>query len=780
MILHSILFSFLVQVPAGQPPDQAPLSTLSPHQEAVLDSARMEMAGGRDWKAVRRLREAFPAGPGEAEELVLLFALAEAGWNNWSEVRALLGGPLSRGEMGSPEAWYLQGRALEAGEDWEAAEAAYGRFLAEVGPEQPLTRGEVLARRSRIRGRLRSYSQALADIEELGRQDATTAGWVALEVARRAAAGGWREETRQILSVVEAEEVRHLGWDLPAVALLAAGDSTGAEAAYWSALPSLSSGAERVRAWDKVGTLRLVRGDSAGASGAFHQVLSLTSAGSEGLRAAEILLGLGFDSVKVARAGSQALAGAGRHREALEVFSVYEALLEDSMPASVRLAVTRSHLGLGQGRAALALAVELGESTNPDVGAPALGLRIQALRQLGRGGEVRRVQDELVERFPQRPEAVEVLFYRADALQSRGDLEGAIQGYQMTVDLASSQNLAGQARMRMGQLLLGMGREEAALEAYSAYLDEFPGGRRWDEAAFWAGRLLFSLDRGEEGEALLVRLMATNLLSYYTVRAGELLGVPYDPPIPDGPDTPPDPALLKAGMARFDRLLAAGLDGGAVWEANAVADRLRADLDPNRGQEALLRLALELNSRGFTREGINLGWELRRDGRPWDRDLLSAVYPFPYQDIIVAEAQERGIDPFTMAGLIRQESAFWAEARSRADARGLMQVLPSTGRELARAAGLGGFRPDDHLYEAQINIHLGMAFFSDMRRRFGDVLPIILSAYNAGPTRALRWREFPEVEDMPRFVERIPFVETRGYVKNVLANRAIYTWLYGP
>jgi soluble lytic murein transglycosylase len=132
-----------------------------------------------------------------------------------------------------------------------------------------------------------------------------------------------------------------------------------------------------------------------------------------------------------------------------------------------------------------------------------------------------------------------------------------------------------------------------------------------------------------------------------------------------------------------------------------------------------------------------------------------------------------------MAGLIRQESAFWVKARSRADARGLMQVLPSTGRGLARASGPAGFRPDDHLYVAEINIHLGMAFFADMRRRFGEDLPIILSAYNAGPSRTLRWGQYPEAQDLPRFVERIPFTETKGYVKNVLANRAIYTWLYG-
>lgn len=231
-------------------------------------------------------------------------------------------------------------------------------------------------------------------------------------------------------------------------------------------------------------------------------------------------------------------------------------------------------------------------------------------------------------------------------------------------------------------------------------------------------------------------------------------------------------------MGRFDRLLAADLNRGAAWEANALAARIRGEADITRRQGGLLRLAHELNQRGFTREGINLGWEVRREGRPWDRDLLTSIYPFPYQEIVRAESRERRVDPYLMAGLIRQESAFWVEARSRADARGLMQVLPVTGRELARASGPPGFSADDHLYEAEINIHLGVAFFADMRRRFGEGVEIILSAYNAGPSRAQRWRQFPEVRDLPRFVERIPFSETRGYVKNVMANRAIYSWLY--
>ena len=157
--------------------------------------------------------------------------------------------------------------------------------------------------------------------------------------------------------------------------------------------------------------------------------------------------------------------------------------------------------------------------------------------------------------------------------------------------------------------------------------------------------------------------------------------------------------------------------------------------------------------------------------RVWSRTRSAPVRTF---------IGEKELDPFLMAGLIRQESAFWHEARSRADARGLMQVLPSTGRELARVQGPQGFEPEEHLYRPEINLHLGMSFFSDLRRRFGADLSVLLSAYNAGPTRARRWQAYPELGDLARFVERIPFAETRGYVKNVLLNREIYAWLYPP
>ncbi len=748
-------------------------------QESTLDSVRADLGQGRHWHAAQRLQAAFPDGPGRDEELTMLFARSEAGWENWGAVRELLEPRLAAGTVQGAEAWYLLGRAFEGGEHWEEAEAAFGEAVSVDQGTDSEWGGLALARRGMIRGRMSRFQGALADIRALGAETPVLADWVAMDVAERSAAQGAREETMMVLSTVGVEAIRRLGWDLPARALLASGDSTGAEAAFWSALPTLSAASDRIAAWDRVATLRMARGDSVGARGAFHQVLSLSSSGAPGLRAAEGVMRLGADSAKVALAAARAFAAAGRHAEALEAYDLMESISTERVSPVVVLATARSHLAMGHTARALSLATELGSTEDPDIGAPALSLRVQALRQLGRGAEARSVEDELVSRFPGRVEALEILFARANALESRGDREGAIRGYFRTAELAPAQDLAGQSRMKIGQLLMGLGRDEEALEVYEAYISDFPDGRRWDEAAFWAGRLMLQSGRREAALELLARLGEKYPLSYYTVTAGEILDEPYLPSIPEVGDSLPFPSFLRDGLARFDQLREAGLGSGASWEAEAMATRLRTDPDIQRRQGVMLRLALELNARGFTREGINLGWELRREGLPWDRALVSAVYPFPYRNVIETEARDRRVDPFLVAGLIRQESAFWVEARSRADARGLMQVLPTTGRELARSSGPAGFRPDDHLYDAEINVHLGIAFFVDMRRRFGEDLPIILSAYNAGPTRAARWREFPEARDLPVFVERIPFAETRGYVKNVTANRAIYAWLYG-
>ena len=190
-------------------------------------------------------------------------------------------------------------------------------------------------------------------------------------------------------------------------------------------------------------------------------------------------------------------------------------------------------------------------------------------------------------------------------------------------------------------------------------------------------------------------------------------------------------------------------------------------------------MADALIERGFAIEGIRLGQDLLRSGALRTKRLLRVVYPFPYRELVTREAHERDIDPILLAALIRQESAFTPAIHSPAGAIGLMQVMPATGRDLARGQGLRGFTASS-LETAEINLHLGTRFLLDMEQRYADgKLPLVLSAYNAGPTRARRWRQLPEFEDPLRFTERIPFDETRGYVKNVTRNIGLYQFLYG-
>ena len=226
-------------------------------------------------------------------------------------------------------------------------------------------------------------------------------------------------------------------------------------------------------------------------------------------------------------------------------------------------------------------------------------------------------------------------------------------------------------------------------------------------------------------------------------------------------------------MRTLDLLVVAGLDGGV----EALVDGLIART--NGSVPEALDLADALIERGFSIRGINIGRDLERGGAPQTKRLLRVLYPFPYRELVTREAAERDIDPIFLAALIRQESAFTPRIHSPAGAIGLMQVMPATGRELARSQGVRGFTAAS-LETAEINLHLGTRFWLDMERRYGDgELPLVLSAYNAGPTRARRWRRLPEFADLLRFTERIPFDETRGYVKNITRNIGLYQFLYG-
>lgn len=158
-------------------------------------------------------------------------------------------------------------------------------------------------------------------------------------------------------------------------------------------------------------------------------------------------------------------------------------------------------------------------------------------------------------------------------------------------------------------------------------------------------------------------------------------------------------------------------------------------------------------------------------------DVRRIIFPLAYWDLIREYSKARGLDPYLVSALIGQESAFDAGVKSRADAYGLMQILPSTGRRLARSEGIKRFRTS-MLVDPRTNVRLGTRYFAGLIDRFGDV-HLALAGYNAGESRVVRWTsEKPSLPD-DEFIDDIPFPETQTYVKKIVGTTHDYRQLYG-
>ncbi len=158
------------------------------------------------------------------------------------------------------------------------------------------------------------------------------------------------------------------------------------------------------------------------------------------------------------------------------------------------------------------------------------------------------------------------------------------------------------------------------------------------------------------------------------------------------------------------------------------------------------------------------------------REQWDVFYPLNYWDIIVQESRARNLDPYQVAGLIRQETVFITRARSGAAAYGLMQVLVPTGRLTAKKYGVSREITVESLYEPRLNIQLGTAYLRDQIDKFGRI-EYVAAAYNAGPGRAVQWKASLPLE-IDEWAEAVPFKETRGYVQGVVRNRLQYLRLY--
>jgi soluble lytic murein transglycosylase len=200
------------------------------------------------------------------------------------------------------------------------------------------------------------------------------------------------------------------------------------------------------------------------------------------------------------------------------------------------------------------------------------------------------------------------------------------------------------------------------------------------------------------------------------------------------------------------------LDETAAASPDRLAATAHAFLEHNQASRAI-RLAQRL---------VDLG---HRDARSY-----RLLFPVVDRDELARESKSHGLDPALVAAVIRQESSFNPRATSIAGARGLMQVMPSVGAQVSRGLSFPLWN-SALLFDADANLQLGTAHLATFVKQYGE-LPRVLAAYNAGGSRASRWSTKAGVDDPEIFVERIPFAETRDYVRLVQRNEAMYKALY--
>lgn len=295
----------------------------------------------------------------------------------------------------------------------------------------------------------------------------------------------------------------------------------------------------------------------------------------------------------------------------------------------------------------------------------------------------------------------------------------------------------------------------AALDALS------PAQQQSDEWLYFRARALSEL--GHSGEAQAAYAAAALQSSYFGYLAADHQGTPYTLCVrqPEVNAQGEQAVLAIPGMQRAFELFAVGLLKPARREwsqalANADAPTLRqaVNLADRRGWYD--RAIFSFNN------GPALGFYTLR-------------FPLARQDGVVAQAEQAGIDPSWAYGILRQESAWMSDAQSGADARGLMQLVPATGAEVARRNGLpwGG---GNSLYDPVVNIQLGTRYLAQMAARFNGAPWLASAAYNAGAARVGQWLDARGTLPPDLFVASIPFKETREYVARVMYYSVIYDW----
>jgi soluble lytic murein transglycosylase len=321
---------------------------------------------------------------------------------------------------------------------------------------------------------------------------------------------------------------------------------------------------------------------------------------------------------------------------------------------------------------------------------------------------------------------------------------------------------------------------DLAFELGRQHLDQYPRAKASAKVRFWMGKLHEREGNRQDASRLYSQLLSQNGYSYYALRAkgrlGQLAGA-YDP----GWSLEHEATELSASDNKGWPLPRAEIMG--------MHPTMRELMNLNLWQEVIGLLPRDYEERypalnawfkgrvaGYPADAIaaasgNLDAQQRND------ELLQLAYPMLHGDDVLRAAEKHGVDPLLLFALIRQESRFQPQVESRSGAIGLCQLMPATAREVARRLG-ESYPSRSKLEDPTYNIELGAKYLSDLMRAFQGQPQLAVAAYNGGPGSVRSWlRRYGRI-DPDMFVEKIPYAETRHYVKAVFENYWVYKRLH--
>jgi soluble lytic murein transglycosylase len=430
---------------------------------------------------------------------------------------------------------------------------------------------------------------------------------------------------------------------------------------------------------------------------------------------------------------------------------------------------------------------------DPEADAERLDFLIRSARRLDRHADVKPFLNALEQQHPTSPWRLQALISVADEARVDNDPAVYLPLYRACAATFAADPRAAWCHWRVA--FDSYRKDDGdAYDLLRKQIEQYPDSPDADNALYFLGRLSERKGDSAFARACYEQLVAHFPNTYYAILARERLKEPAiqaSDPSPAAleflravhwPDPPQFPSFTPGAEAaeRINRahlLEIAGLIDFAEGELkfgaredsvqqNVYAFEL-AKMAESRGDPAVAMHFIKAYAPGYLYMPLDQApiafWRL--------------AFPLPYRASIEARSRQQHLDPYLVAALIRQESEFNARVISHANAYGLMQVLPATGRQLARHFGVRRYRPVQLLIPDR-NVQFGTYFFRNLLNDYNGQVELALASYNAGPGRANLWRTWGPFREPAEFIESVPFHETRGYIQLVLRNADVYRRLY--